>query len=87
MQTELCWNILTRYIKNTPSHHSIKHSRLYKQFMTEREIIVLKNSEICKTMIDFHTDEGIILEHAGALTIGALKYLPKEDIKNKRLFV
>lgn len=58
---------------------------LCKQFMTEREIIVLKNSEICKTMIDFHNDEGIILEPAGALTIAALKYLPKEDIKNKKV--
>lgn len=58
---------------------------LCKQFMTERDIIVLKNSEICKTMIDFHNDEGIILEPAGALTIAALKYLPKEDIKNKKI--
>lgn len=56
-----------------------------KQFMDERDIIVLNNREICKTMIDFHNEEGIILEPAGALTICALKYLPREEIKGKNI--
>ena len=56
-----------------------------KQFMNERDIIVLKNSEICKTMVEFHNNEGIILEPSGALSISALKYLPQEDIKNKTI--
>ena len=56
-----------------------------KNFMSESDTIVLKNTEICKTMIDFHNDEGIILEPAGALSVSALKYLPSDDIKNKTI--
>ncbi|MEM9732676.1 MAG: threonine ammonia-lyase IlvA [Pseudomonadota bacterium] len=48
-------------------------------------VILAPTDSICATMIDMLNVEGIVLEPAGALTIDALRQIPKEKLAGKRV--
>ena len=50
-----------------------------------KDIFKIKNGEICTEMIDLYQNEGIIVEPAGALALGALDKIDKDYIKNKNV--
>ena len=49
------------------------------------QVVLAPTGGVCATMIDMLNLEGIVLEPAGALTIDALKRLPKDMIDSKRI--
>jgi len=49
------------------------------------QVILAKTDSLCATMIDMLNVEGIVLEPAGALTIDALRSLPKQDLRGRKI--
>ncbi|MGD1888535.1 MAG: threonine ammonia-lyase IlvA [Cohaesibacteraceae bacterium] len=49
------------------------------------QVVLAPTGGLCATMIDMLNLEGIVLEPAGALTIDALKHLPKDMVAGKSL--
>ena len=49
------------------------------------QVVLVPTGGLCETMIDMLNIEGIVLEPAGALSIDALKRLPRDKIRGKNI--
>ena len=56
-----------------------------KNILSLDDIKVIDNGLLCHEMINLYQEEGIILEPAGCLSVSALNYLDKEEIKDKNI--
>lgn len=51
------------------------------------DVITIPENRLCATMVEMLNVEGIVLEPAGALAIDALKSLPRDRIKGKKIIL
>jgi len=51
------------------------------------DVIAIPENRLCATMVEMLNIEGIVLEPAGALAIDALKSLPRDVIKGKKIIL
>jgi threonine dehydratase len=56
-----------------------------KNILSLDDIKLIDNGLLCHEMINLYQEEGIILEPAGCLSVSALNYLDKEEIKDKKI--
>ena len=53
--------------------------------LSKNDIKIIPKGKICHEMINLYQEDGIILEPAGVLSLCALDYLPKEEIRDKNI--
>ena len=53
--------------------------------LSPEQVILAPTNGVCETMIEMLNIEGVVLEPAGALSIDALKRLPKKQIRGKNI--
>ncbi|MEN2495203.1 MAG: L-threonine dehydratase biosynthetic IlvA [Hyphomicrobiaceae bacterium hypho_1] len=57
---------------------------ILKNYKAE-DVFLIKEDQLCETIIEMLNIEGIVLEPAGALEVGVLRHLPPDMIKNKNV--